>query len=107
MSCHKQGGTGEGWFTVAGTVFDTTLTSPNPNGTVTLYDVPNSTGNIVTTIEVDGNGNFYTTENIDLSGGVYPSVASVSGNKEFMPSATTTGACNSCHGISVDPIRVN
>lgn len=103
MICHKQGGDGEGWFVVAGTVYDSLKTSTYPNSTVKLFSGPNGTGNLVATIEVDGLGNFYSTNNIDFSSGLF---TSVSGNTatEHMNSSITTGNCNSCHGESVDRI---
>ena len=103
MSCHVQGGDGEGWFSVAGTVYDSLKTSTLPNSTIKLYSGPNGTGNLVATIEVDGLGNFYTTNNINFSDGLY---TSASGNTAtiHMNSSITTGNCNSCHGAGVDRI---
>ena len=103
MSCHVQGGDGEGWFVVAGTVYDSLKTSTYPNSTIKLYSGPNGTGNLVTTIEVDGLGNFYTTNSIDFGNGLY---TSASGNTTTMHMNTsiTTGNCNSCHGESIDRI---
>lgn len=106
MSCHQSGGRGDGWFVVAGTVYDAALSDPNPNGTIKLYEGPLDSGNLVRTIEVDGKGNFYTTENIDFGNGLYTSVTSSNGNVKVMNSPITDGACNSCHGSSVDRIWV-
>ena len=105
MACHVSGGDGEGFFKVAGTVYNEQNTSVYPGATIKLYDGPNSTGTLVASIQVDENGNFYSTEDIDFSSGLYPSVVG-SNSTEHMPSATTTGACNSCHGGSVDKIWV-
>ena len=103
MSCHKSGGTGEGWFNVAGTVYDSLKTNTYPNTIIKLYSEPNGAGMLKHTIQVDGKGNFYTTANIDFGSGLYPAVVSNSGVK-YMSSATTTGTCVSCHGVSTDKI---
>jgi hypothetical protein len=109
MDCHKTG-FDKGGFIVGGTVFTADGSNKNPNGTVYLHSLaPDSTGtdSLIATIEVDGVGNFYTTHFYDLSQGVYPSVTSSSGNKAFMTEPTTSGACNSCHGLSTAVITVN
>jgi hypothetical protein len=97
MTCHTKGGEGEGWFEVAGTVYESNRTTTYPNATVRFYTGPNGTGDLKYTIQVDGLGNFYTTEGISFGGGLY---VSVEGDQQVkhMPSAVTTGACNSCHG---------
>lgn len=103
MNCHIQGGDGEGWFVVAGTVYDSLKTSTLPNSTVKLYSGPNGTGNVVAIIEVDGLGNFYYTNSINFGDGLY---TSAKGNTTtiHMNTPITTGNCNSCHGASVDRI---
>ncbi|NOX85736.1 MAG: hypothetical protein GXO86_07205 [Chlorobi bacterium] len=106
MDCHKSGGEGEGWFTVAGSVYDSLKTNPSPNGTIKLYTGPNATGTFVKTIEVDGRGNFYTTENMDFGNGLYPVITGSSGNVKNMTSSISTGQCNSCHGVTTDKIWV-
>ena len=103
MSCHIQGGDGEGWFTVAGTVYDSLKTSTLPNSTVKLYSGPNGTGTLIATIEVDGLGNFYSTNSINFGGGLYTSATGNTTTKH-MNTSITTGNCNSCHGGSVDRI---
>ena len=103
MNCHVQGGDGEGWFVLAGTVYDSLKTSTLPNSTVKLYSGPNGTGNLVATIEVDGLGNFYTTNSINFGSGLYTSATGNTTTKH-MNTAITTGNCNSCHGGSVDRI---
>ncbi len=105
MDCHVSGNSGEGWFTVAGTVYDNTLNVTYPNALVELYTGPNSTGTLITTIEVDALGNFYTTKSVDLKEGLYPTVV---GNSEstVMAGAITTGQCNQCHGVSTDKIWI-
>ncbi len=103
MSCHLQGGSGEGWFKIAATVYDSLQISPYPNTTVKLYTGPNGTGTLKCTIEVDGNGNFYTTEDVDFSTGLYPVVSSNSGTN-YMSSPIYSGNCVSCHGNSTSKI---
>ncbi len=105
MNCHQAGGSGEGWFIVAGTVYDNAKTNTYPNATVKLYTGTNGSGDLVATIEVDGNGNFYTTENVNFGSGLYPVVEGSAGTKA-MNSSITTGNCNSCHGNSVNKIWV-
>ncbi|NQU88726.1 MAG: hypothetical protein HQ541_23530 [Mariniphaga sp.] len=99
MSCHISGGKGKGWFTVAGTVYNASLTSVYINSTVKLYKDSISSGTLVKTIEVDGKGNFYTTDNVDFGNGLYATVTGTSGNIKPMVSSFLTGQCNSCHGI--------
>lgn len=105
MSCHKSGGPGEGWFTVAGSVYDETATNPFPNATVKLFTGPNGTGTNKKTIEVDGRGNFYTTENIDFGDGLYVAVEG-SEQTRYMSMSLSKGQCNSCHGNSTAKISV-
>ena len=107
MSCHKSGESGEGWFTVAGSVYDSLKTSPLPNGTIRLYSETLGSGTLVKTIDVDGKGNFYTTEKVDFAEGLYVSITGSSGNIKNMYSSISTGQCNSCHGVSTDRIWVN
>ena len=103
MSCHKQNGSGEGWFTIAGTVYDTSKTTVNPSATVKLYTGPNGTGTLKYTLQVDKKGNFYNTTNIDFTGGLYPAVTGNS-STQYMGSAISNGQCNSCHGNSTAKI---
>ncbi|MFZ1678712.1 MAG: hypothetical protein WAT91_15630 [Saprospiraceae bacterium] len=106
MNCHQKGGEGEGWFTVAGTIYNQLNNSPSANGLVELYTGPNGTGKVAYTIQVDARGNFYTTENINFGNGLYP--ASVVGQtRRYMPDAVTSGQCNSCHGSSTHLIYTN
>lgn len=105
MTCHVSGGSGEGWFTVAGTVYDEAQTSVYPNATVKIYSEPNGNGNLIATIEVDENGNFYTTEAINFGDGLYTLVEGNS-STQHMITSITTGRCNSCHGSVTDKIWV-
>lgn len=106
MSCHKSGGKGEGWFTAAGSIYKKDFASPSPNCTILLYTAPGGAGSLKTVIESDALGNFYTTEKIDFSQGLYPAVKNSSDSIRYMGTYTTTGQCNSCHGVSNDKIWV-
>ena len=106
MNCHSSGGSGEGWFNVAGSVYDSSKTNPYPNAMVKLYSEPNESGVLVKLIEVDGKGNFYTTESVDFGSGLYVSVTDTNGNSKVMNSPIPTGQCNSCHGSSISNIWV-
>jgi len=105
MSCHTSGGSGEGWFTVAGTIYDSTKAVTYPNATVGLYTGPEGTGSLIMEIEVDGLGNFYTTESIDFGTGLYTLVEGSLVTKH-MNSKLSTGQCSTCHGASTDRIWV-
>jgi len=104
MNCHKSGGNGEGLFIVAGSVYQSSLTSPFPNGTVRLTSSAQNTGNLIKSIEVDALGNFYTTQAIDFGTGLYVSVLGTNGEVKHMSSKITTGQCNNCHGNTVAKI---
>lgn len=97
MNCHRDGGDGEGWFIVAGTVYDSVRTNHQANGTMRLYSSPDTSGLLIATVEVDGNGNFYTTEFVDVGIGLYPEITGASGDVRRMQSAAFSGQCNSCH----------
>jgi hypothetical protein len=107
ISCHREGGPGEGWFTVAGTIYDSSFTKTMANATVKLYTGSDATGTVKMTIEADNYGNFYTTEPLTFGTGLYPVVYSANGDVQFMGESLTFGNCNSCHGVSRDKIYVN
>lgn len=100
MNCHHSGGEGEGWFVVAGTAYDSTITHTYPNTVLKLYTAPHGGGTLKATLYGDASGSFYTTENVDFSSGLYPAVTGTSGQTQYMTESISTGACNSCHGIS-------
>jgi len=107
QNCHVAGGSGEGIFTIAGSVYQADGTTVNPNTTIKIYSGSNGSGDLLATIEVDGEGNFYTTQDMDWTGGRYVSASSAT-NEEFMQSQVTSGSCNSCHdGASMARITVN
>ena len=105
MECHKKGGGGEGWFVVAGTVYDSLKQNTIPNTTIELRSEPNGAGTLKYTIQGDAKGNFYTTENIDFGNGLYTLVKS-SQSIKFMNGSITNGKCNSCHGNSTERIWI-
>jgi len=99
MNCHVSGGSGEGWFIIAGSVYNSTQTVPYITATVELRTAQSGGGNLVKSIEVDQKGNFYTTSPVDFGSGLYVSVIGGTGT-QYMSSKVTTGACNSCHDSS-------
>ena len=103
MNCHTQGGSGEGWFNLAGTVYNESFTNTEPNKTINLYTEPNGKGDLKYSIQVDGNGNFYSAQSINFGSGLYPAVVGNTVTK-YMSSSITSGKCNSCHGVSNDKI---
>lgn len=106
MNCHKKGGEGEGWFTVAGTTYDGSGLNTKPNLTIKLYTAENSGGTLAATVYGDARGNFYTTKKVDFGSGLYPVVEGGSSTLS-MSQSITTGACNSCHGLSTAKISVD
>lgn len=106
MDCHTQGGDGEGWFTIAGSLYDETQDKTYINGTVVLTTESGGAGETVHIVEVDNNGNFFTTETIDFSNGLYVGIYGINDEKQFMVSKIITGACNSCHGNTIAEIRL-
>lgn len=104
MSCHVSGGDGEGWFSVAGTVYDSNQSNLYPRTTVKLYTGVRGTGTLKATVQVDTRGNFYTTESIDFGSGLYVSAVGTTGNEEHMRGKITSGQCSSCHGVTTDKV---
>jgi hypothetical protein len=104
MNCHKPGGEGDGQFTVAGSVFKPDLSTANSNNTIYLYSGQNGTGTLKATLQGDAKGNFYTTEAVDFSSGLYPYLKNQADSTVHMSGSVSTGACNSCHGISQDKL---
>lgn len=106
LLCHKDGGNGQGIFSVAGTIYDSTQTAVLSGSTVYLYTGPNATGTLLATIPTDGSGNFYTSAKLNLSNGVYAQVKASNGHIKEMGSKIMNGACSSCHGQTTDKIWV-
>lgn len=107
ISCHKAGGSGEGVFTLGGTVFQEDLKTKQPNGYIKLYSGPQGTGVLLKTIQVDNLGNFYSDANYNFSLPIYPAAVSASGNVKYMSTSLSGGSCNSCHGPTTSVINVN
>ncbi len=98
MNCHYTEGKGNGWYTIAGTLYADSLgSSVNPNGTIRLFTGPSGTGKLILSIEVDARGNFYTTDPVDFSNGLYPSVINTSGISLYYDTPISIGQCNLCH----------
>ena len=100
MDCHNPNGEGSGWFTAAGTVYDSTGTSVNPNATIRLYSQPRGRGILIDSLYGDGSGSFYTTFAISFGSGLFPAVTSSSGHTQYMANSIPQGACNGCHNNS-------
>ncbi|MBI3233793.1 MAG: hypothetical protein HYZ42_07090, partial [Bacteroidetes bacterium] len=77
-----------------------------PNGYIRLYSGPMGTGTLLKTIEVDALGNFYSDANYNFGLTIYPVAETSSGVRKYMSSSLTSGACNSCHGVSEAVINV-
>lgn len=113
MECHRSGGQAVEFFdtekmwNIGGTVFNADGVTPNPNGTVYLYTQANGQGELKYTFEVDANGNFYTNQIIDFRQGLFPYVTGGFGGSAHMSTALTSGACNSCHGVTTPRITIN
>ena len=103
ISCHYQGGSGEGVFSMGGTVYDSTKTQIYTDATIYLYTDANGSGTLVDSLQTDAYGHFYTTKNIDFSQGLFPVLQGKTGNSNSMSVATTSGACYSCHGTNSTP----
>ncbi|MCF8461627.1 MAG: hypothetical protein K9G46_12965 [Flavobacteriales bacterium] len=110
MDCHARSGSGEGWFTVAGS-----MERNSGNSLIELYRYKN--GPMVMSIEVDDESNFFTTEPIDFSDGLVVAVRSPSGELEWMDDNEDdhpdvgnngeiySGSCNTCHGVTTDMVE--
>jgi mono/diheme cytochrome c family protein len=105
MQCHKSGGEGKGCFNAAGSVQNAALTAPETSGQVEFYSGPNGTGSLVYTIPIDAKGNFYAAKTMGING-LYPAIKNATGTL-YMGSSLSSGACNSCHGISTGALYAN
>lgn len=107
QSCHHPDGPGEVCWQVAGTAYDSISGNTSPNVTVRLYTQPNEGGELRMTLEGDGYGNFYTSQDPGTASGLFPTVTTANGHTSRMQERITTGACNSCHGVTTARIRVH
>lgn len=103
LNCHVAGGEGEGCFQAAGSVCDSLITNHLSSGTVKFYTQPNGGGQLKYSIPIDAKGNFFTTETMAVSG-LYPAITGPTGVTNYMSTSVTTGACNSCHGVSTSKL---
>jgi hypothetical protein len=97
LSCHSN-------FKLAGSVYNKALTSAFPGAKIKITTLANGAGTVLATLTSDNSGNFHTSSSISFGSGVFVSVESTSGTIKYMNSALTTGACNSCHGLSTSKV---
>lgn len=93
MSCHYTEGDGEGWFSLAGTVYADDYDKFN-HAKIVLED---QQSNVLKIVEVDELGNFYTTDEINFAKGLKVSI-DFNGKIIPMNSSLYVGQCNLCHG---------
>ncbi|MDA8979715.1 hypothetical protein N9G63_01605 [Chitinophagales bacterium] len=91
MNCHYREGPGEGWFSVAGSVYGNYT-----NASVNILDAESY--DLIKRIEIDELGNLYTTENIDFQNGIRVEIINENGQvTNVMSTVVYTGQCNLCH----------
>lgn len=92
LGCHS--------IKVAGSVYNSALTSVYAGAIMKITSAANGAGNVLATLTSDKTGNFYTSSSVNFGSGVYVSVTGSGGTVKYMTSAITSGACNSCHNGS-------
>ena len=93
MNCHYQAGPGEGWYSIAGSVFGN---YQNDDYTVRVFDA--LTQDQLASVEIDQLGNLFTTAPIDFNNGITVDIINSSGNVvKVMSTIVTNGQCNLCH----------
>lgn len=101
MNCHYREGPGEGWFTVAGSVYGNYR-----DHIVRIYDAESF--DLIKSVAIDQLGNLYTTEALDLKNGIRVDI--INGNGQVTNAMSTvvhTGQCNLCHdGQFEDVIKI-
>lgn len=95
MTCHKSGGSGDGVWTVAGTVYNADGAALS-GATIKLFSDAVGTGTALATLTSDKSGNFHTSTAINFGTGLYAKVTSGTSTIS-MVTPLVTGACNSCH----------
>jgi hypothetical protein len=103
MVCHTNGGEGSGCFTVAGTVYNSALTSTAGSGKVEFFTQVNGSGQLMYTVQIDSKGNFYTTEDMNIAG-LFPRVTGPTGTQQSMSTGLVSGKCNVCHNATTAKI---
>jgi hypothetical protein len=98
LQCHNN-------FRLAGTVWNASGSAGVARATVRVTSAPEGGGSVLATLTSDASGNFYTSQSVAL-GSAYVDVAGASGTRHSMKAALTSGACNSCHGVSTGKIQV-
>jgi hypothetical protein len=103
LECHGTGGDNDYWWTVAGSIYKSDLTTYNPNGAVYFYNGKQPSGVLVKTIQVDGNGNLFTTDKLNNTDSLYIGLQNTSGDVMYMPAPTVDFNCNNCHDGTTNP----
>ncbi len=96
MDCHYSAGYGEGWFSLAGSVY-----GQKNQSKIHLYNSDDLV-NPILNLEVDDRGNVFTTQEIDFSSGLRVSVENSAGKVEWMDEPIFSGQCNLCHGTGIE-----
>lgn len=105
LVCHKAGGGGDGVFTAGGTVYKTGTLLGAAGVTIKLYSSAEGTGTPVVTMTSEVSGNFHSQSPINFGAGLYAKITSSTGSSSMM-TPVTSGACNSCHGVTQEKITV-
>lgn len=105
MRCHLPDGEGEVCWKLAGTIYDSGGQHPFAGAQVRLFTKPQGAGEIRLAIQSDGNGNIHTSDDISFGNGLFPAVIHTA-DTSFMSGSIHDGACNRCHGVSTERIRI-
>lgn len=98
MTCHD--------FTAAGSIYKSGGGNYS-NATILFSTQENGNGTIVKSLKSDVDGNFYTSGPLNFGTGLYVSVEGSNGTSLHKNFTITTGACNSCHGVSTEAISLD
>ena len=108
LSCHKKGGSGSSYavFTLAGTAYQANGKAQS-NAKIKIFD--HNSNNITLCLTTNKLGNFYTTQAIAGLATLGKDVMAEgpTGGLHTMTSTLTSGACNSCHGVTAAKILAN
>jgi len=105
-SCHHPDGPGEVCWNIGGTVYDHQAIQPVAAVQARLFVGPLGTGGVKYQFQSDQNGNVYTSEDITFGIGLFPAVINAAGDTAFMTESINDGACNRCHGVSTERIKL-